>query len=192
MHFEYLYKMLRLLTFLSLLVCVSCGDNKPETSDQEANISEETVTASHEGHHHPDVPMYSFDELEAEVLSRKDGTTYVVNFWATWCKPCVKELPAFESLHANYKDQNVKVVLVSLDFPENMNTKVLPFIERRALQSQVVLLADDDANTWIPKVDENWDGAIPVTLIFKDDERHFYDRSFEYEELEQELSLIHI
>jgi len=132
------------------------------------------------------VPSYNYEEL-APLLSKKDGKVYIVNFWATWCAPCVKELPAFEKLRAKYQEKNVEVVLVSLDFPSQVDTKLIPFIKKNQLKSQVVLMTDPDQDTWIPKISKNWSGAIPATLIYNSKKSAFYERSFEYDELENEL-----
>ncbi len=122
----------------------------------------------------------------APYLELKGSKTYVVNFWATWCAPCVKELSHFETLQENYKD-SVEVILVSLDFPHQYETKLKPFIQKHQLKSKVVVLDDPDMNSWIPKVDPQWDGAIPVTLIYNASKRLFYSRTFTYKELESEL-----
>lgn len=122
----------------------------------------------------------------APYLELKGSKTYVVNFWATWCAPCVKELPHFEMLQAKYKD-SVEVILVSLDFPHQYKTKLKPFIQKHDLKSKVVVLDDPDMNSWIPKVNAQWDGAIPVTLIYNTSKRLFYSRTFTYQELETEL-----
>lgn len=119
-------------------------------------------------------------------LELNDSKTYVVNFWATWCAPCVKELPHFEMLQSKYKD-SVEVILVSLDFPHQYETKLIPFIQKHDLKSKIVVLDDPDMNSWIPKVDPQWDGAIPVTLIYNASKRLFYSRTFSYQELEAEL-----
>jgi len=81
----------------------------------------------------------------------------------------------------------VEVLLVSLDFPSQYDKKLKPFIKKRDLKSKILVLDDVDQNTWIPKINENWDGAIPVTIIYNKDKREFYDRTFTYEELETEL-----
>ena len=111
----------------------------------------------------------------------------MVNFWATWCAPCVKELPYFEKLDKVYEAKNVEVVLVSLDFPKKYDSQLKPFIQRHQLRSELFALNDMDSNYWIPKVEENWSGAIPATLIFNKDKRQFYEKSFHYEELENEI-----
>ncbi|MEP3838960.1 MAG: TlpA disulfide reductase family protein [Algibacter sp.] len=130
--------------------------------------------------------IYDFTGFEA-FLNKKDDKTYVVNFWATWCAPCVKELPYFEKLNTEYKNKNVEVLLVSLDFPHLYEKKLKPFIKEKALGSKVIVLDDPNMNTWIPKVDENWSGSIPATIIYKNNKRKFYERSFNYEELEKEV-----
>jgi thiol-disulfide isomerase/thioredoxin len=132
------------------------------------------------------VKTYAYSELKP-LLEREDKKTYIVNFWATWCAPCVKELPAFEKINQEYKDKNVVVLLVSLDFPKQVEKKLIPFINRKKIQSKVVLLDDVHEDLWIKDIDSAWSGAIPVTLIYNANKRIFYNQSFEYETLEKEL-----
>lgn len=133
------------------------------------------------------VKAYDFDKLEY-FLKQKNDTTYVVNFWATWCIPCVEELPHFEKLNEKYKGDKVKVMLVSLDMSKMVESRLLPFIKNKQLKSDVVYLQDPDQNTWLPKVDPAWSGAIPATIIYNKDKRKFYKQSFTYDELEKEVS----
>jgi len=161
------------LAFLSIaLSCKNKQETQAEKNQEEAFI-----------------PVYDFDGFEY-LLQFEDEKTYVVNFWATWCKPCVKELPYFEALRENYKDKGVEVILVSLDFPEKLESHVLPFIEKHKLKSTIVLLDDVDSNRWIPLVSEEWSGAIPATIIYNKKGRNFYERTFTYEELVTELNTL--
>jgi thiol-disulfide isomerase/thioredoxin len=130
--------------------------------------------------------IVDFNALEP-LLNNQDDQVYVINFWATWCAPCVKELPVFEKLHDEYKNKNVKVILVSLDFPKQYESKLIPFIKENNLQSEIIVLDDTDSNTWIPKVSEEWSGAIPATLIYSKDQRKFFENSFNYNELKTEV-----
>ena len=132
------------------------------------------------------VASYDFEGL-ATFLTQKDDSTYIINFWATWCAPCIKELPHFEEIGARYKDKHVKVLLVSLDFPKKVESSLIPFIKRKKLESEVVHLNDPDANSWIEKVNKDWSGAIPATIIYKNNTVSFYEQSFTYETLEKEL-----
>ena len=157
---------------ITLLLLISCSKKEKETV--ETIVSENT-----------EIEVYNFNQLESFLSSNTDKTL-VVNFWATWCKPCIKELPYFEALQTKYKD-DVRVVLVSLDFSDKLESQLIPFVNENALQSQVVLLDDPYENEWIPKVDSTWSGAIPATLILKGDKRLFYEKSFTQEELEDEI-----
>ena len=121
------------------------------------------------------------------LLHKNEDKTYVINFWATWCMPCVKELPAFEKLNAAYKDKNVEVVLVSLDFPKQKESNLIPFVKNRKLESKVLHFDDPNEQFWIPDIAENWSGSIPATLIYNKEKRKFYEQSFSYEELQHEL-----
>lgn len=128
----------------------------------------------------------SFDSIE-KYLHLEDDKTYIVNFWATWCAPCVKELPEFEELYHNYKDQNVELLLISLDFPHQYESKLKPFMAKHDIQGKVLCLDDEAMNVWIPKVNDTWDGGLPATLIYNKDKREFFYRTFTYDELETEL-----
>ncbi|RMG80747.1 MAG: TlpA family protein disulfide reductase [Bacteroidetes bacterium] len=136
-------------------------------------------------------PIYTgFDQFKP-WLHRDSDTTYVINFWATWCKPCVAELPYFEELTQKYRDEKVRVVLVSLDFPNQLKEKLIPFVQSHDLQSQVVALFDGDYNSWIDQIDPSWDGAIPVTVIYNRSKRKFFGRAFhDLEDLENALKKI--
>jgi thiol-disulfide isomerase/thioredoxin len=89
----------------------------------------------------------------------------VINFWATWCAPCVKEIPLFEKL--NQANKEVEVMLVSMDYDLDPNPeKVYRFMTRKNLQSKVVILAERNPNDWISKIDKSWkSGTLPATLI---------------------------
>ncbi|MCK8521912.1 TlpA family protein disulfide reductase [Aquimarina sp. D1M17] len=136
-----------------------------------------------------EIPMYDFESF-APLLKINDGKTRVINFWATWCKPCVAELPYFELINSRYPDDEVEVVLVSLDLPKHVETKLIPFLKKQKIESKVILLDDPDANAWIPKVNKNWSGSIPATIIYKGNNVNFYERSFTYNDLEKELKKI--
>ena len=132
------------------------------------------------------VKTVTYNELKP-LLEKEDGKTYIINFWATWCAPCVKELPYFEKIKEEYADNNVEVLLVSLDFPKQVEKKLIPFINKKKLQSEVILLDDVNEDIWIKAIDESWSGAIPATIIYNNNNRKFYEQSFDYETLENEL-----
>ncbi|MDG1717390.1 MAG: TlpA disulfide reductase family protein [Saprospiraceae bacterium] len=133
-----------------------------------------------------------YDEMAQEYMDRDDGYTYVINYWATWCGPCVKELTYFEQLLKAYSHDKTKVILVSLDFPNKVDSKLLPFLNKHNIQSEVVILDDPKSNIWIDKVDLSWEGAIPVTIIYRGQKRVFWDGEFDtYEDLDKLFLSIH-
>ena len=177
---KYLYFLL-----MSALLIVACSGN----AQQENKKAKATIVNSSKIKILPDLPpIYENFEDLAPIFNQQNDTTYVINFWATWCAPCVKELPYFEAFHKKYKSEKVKVVLVSLDFSKQLDTKLKPFLIENKLQSEVLVLIDPDANSWVDKVDPSWSGAIPATVIYKGEKKTFFEQSFEnLEELEAEV-----
>lgn len=107
--------------------------------------------------------MVKLDQLQ-QALGQEKDRVQVINFWATWCAPCLKELPLFEKL--NEERQDVKVRLVSLDMDLDPNPdKVRNFVSRKKLKSEVIILNEKDPNSWIDKIDKAWSGALPATLV---------------------------
>jgi thiol-disulfide isomerase/thioredoxin len=128
--------------------------------------------------------VIKFDRLRS-LLEEKGEKVQVINFWATWCAPCVKELSLFEALTAR-NEPTIKVTLVSLDFADEIK-KVNSFISRRKIRSEVLLLDEIDYNSWIDRVEETWGGAIPATLFInqRTGQRKFVDRELKDGELEE-------
>ena len=133
------------------------------------------------------IEVVDFDALYGKIDLSVDKT-YVINFWATWCAPCVKELPHFEEVNKEFKDKNTEVILVSLDFPSQIESKLKPYLKKNKIKSRVILLDDSKMNSWVPKVSEQWDGGIPATLIVNSTNYNFYPKPFKKEELFNEIN----
>jgi thiol-disulfide isomerase/thioredoxin len=118
-----------------------------------------------------------YDDL-AQSLKTSPDTLHVINYWATWCKPCVAELPYLEALLDDDSIENLKLTLVSLDFKHQINTKLLSFLNEHSIKANVVVLTDGNSNAYINKVDKMWEGSIPATIFKKGDKRLFYEKSF--------------
>ncbi len=126
------------------------------------------------------------------LIQSSDDSIYIVNFWATWCVPCVKELPYFEELGEKYKDQGVKIVLVNLDFKKDIDKKLVPFLDKHKLRSDVWFLDESNPNRFISKIEPDWSGAIPFTIFVKGSAgiRKWHEGSFTRETLEEQISNI--
>ena len=128
------------------------------------------------------VKLLNIDQLNERVKKGKDST-YVVNFWATWCAPCIKELPHFEKLQADYKADKVKVLLVSVDFKSKLSSAVVPFVKRKNLKNEVFLLNESSPQEYIDRIDPSWSGSSPATLFITGNKRKFVESEFSYEQL---------
>lgn len=131
------------------------------------------------------VPVYSYEGF-APILQEPEAgndTLYIFNFWATWCGPCVAELPYFERIAHEYKDQKLRLFFVSLDFPKELEKRLIPFLQKRQLNSPVLVLDQRKVNQWMGKIDSSWDGSIPATMIIQGKNRQFYERVFKHDEL---------
>jgi len=108
--------------------------------------------------------IYDFAALENELSAAHD--LLVVNFWATWCKPCIEELPEFDELAHHYESENLRIMLVSLDFKEDLESKLKPFLQENPQQHEVVLLDAGKPKYWLDKIDPSWSGALPATAMY--------------------------
>ena len=117
--------------------------------------------------------IVKFDKVES-VLNSKNDTLYVLNFWATWCQPCVKELPYFDEMNAKYKNEKVKIILISMDFKSDVEARLIPFLEKRKMNSTVWFLDETNQNEFIPKVEDGWSGAIPFTIMVRGADMYRY------------------
>lgn len=131
-----------------------------------------------------DIKVYpTYEAFQKDIINIKDDKIHVVNFWATWCGPCVAELPFFEALNAELNPETHQLVLVTIDWGTTLDRKVKPFIKRKGLKSNIVLLDDPKTNDWIDRVDPSWTGSIPITLFLSKDRKQFYEK--EYHSLEE-------
>lgn len=128
------------------------------------------------------VDVLDYSLLEP-YLNKSTDSIYVVNFWATWCAPCVKEFPYFEQLQKEYQSDKLDILMVSLDFPNQLDKSLYPFIKNRKTDLNVVLLDDPAQNEWIGKVDSTWSGALPATLVYKGNSRIFIEGPVDYNDL---------
>jgi thiol-disulfide isomerase/thioredoxin len=119
------------------------------------------------------VPVVSFEQLQAQAATKQNDTLYVVNFWATWCDPCVKELPFFQAESKKFQHYKVKMIFVSLNSQKEL-TKVQQFTTDKSLGPEVLLLNGGNPNNWIDKVDSSWSGAIPATVMYKHGKKLYF------------------
>jgi thiol-disulfide isomerase/thioredoxin len=138
-----------------------------------------------------DVKVIKFQDLSSLIESSTDSVL-VINFWATWCKPCVKELPCFYELDRAKSSSGIRTVLVSLDFKKQLETTLKPFLTKRGSGPEAFLLDEPDYDSWINKISADWSGAIPATLLVNplSGTKHFHEGEFTCDELNQLVNTI--
>ncbi len=135
-----------------------------------------------------DIPSIRITEL-TELASRKSDSVWVINFWATYCAPCVKEMPYLEAVAGRYKQQPVGLLFVSLDFPETYPAALKRFVTKKKIRSRLAWLNETDADYFCNAIDKSWGGSIPATWIVNTASgyRKFYEDSFTAETFEKAL-----
>jgi thiol-disulfide isomerase/thioredoxin len=146
------------LIFLTSLILLGCNSGRKLNYDK--------------------IEVIDFSKLEP-MLNKNTDTVYIINFWATWCAPCVKEFPHFDEAARVYSDKKVKFLMVSLDFPNQLEKSLIPFVKSRTNLLPVVLLDDPNQNEWINKVNPAWSGALPATFIYRKSQKLFYEGPIE-------------
>jgi|SRR6185312_5266282 len=131
------------------------------------------------------VTVINYDELQQQAALKNNDTLYVVNFWATWCDPCVKELPSFQAAYTKFASHKVKMIYVSVNSAKDI-AGVEKFAEEKDLKPQVFLLSANNANIWINGVDSSWSGAIPATVLYRHGKKlYFHEGDFTQDKLNQ-------
>lgn len=153
--------MLKVIITYVLLVCATAGLNAQQ------------------------VEVIKIDQLE-HMLDKQKGIT-IVNFWASWCAPCVKELPDLYQVYQNYQSKDVHLLLISLDFADQKK-KALQLLQKKNIRLHTYLLDETNYNSWIDRIEPRWQGAIPMTLIYRDGKKvAFINQSITYEQIAQEI-----
>ncbi len=133
-------------------------------------------------------PISTVEDIKL-IMDGGKGKVILVNFWATWCKPCVKEFPELVKLYNNYKDKGFEIVFISVDVPEEVEPKVIPFLKKQGVDFVSYFNKFDKPEELINYIDKNWEGAIPSTYIYDKEGKltsHILG-SRSYEEFEKEI-----
>jgi thiol-disulfide isomerase/thioredoxin len=123
-----------------------------------------------------------------KVVKQSDAKITVVNFWATWCVPCVEEFPSFTKLDRTLDEQGVEVMFISTDFP-NQKQKVADFLAEHGVTG-TSYLKTGDATKFVNGFSEDWSGAVPATFIYDSDGTllTFWEGKTSYEELKTRVT----
>ena len=134
-----------------------------------------------------DIPRWNLQTIKDSIAGIQQPT--IINFWATWCKPCIEELPDFQEMAKKYESEGVRLILVSLDMMDHYPGKIRQFAKKHKITAPIVFLDETDADVFCPAVDPSWSGSIPATLFLnnKTGYRKFLEEQLSKDELEREI-----
>lgn len=129
---------------------------------------------------------------QIDSLIKNSKTPVVINFWATFCEPCIKELPYFQH---NYKAKlfsNVSFYLVSIDVKSEYPKAIDKFLKRKKIGLPSFWLSDNNPNYFMPIISPNWGGSIPATLFINNQKgiKYFEEGMFYKKELEAKIKSV--
>jgi len=148
------------------------------------------ITIATQSAHSQQIKKVKITDIEHYISTSKD-TLLVINFWATFCKPCVAEIPSFIKITDQYKTNDVKLTLVSLDLPDYFPKKIAAFAKTHKFTADILWLDETNADYFCPKIDPKWSGSIPATLMVntKTGYRKFFEEEMSSAEFEKELKI---
>jgi len=179
------------LIMLALFALQSCDQSASTTTD--SDTTDTTVINASNTEDAPlktlkadnqDIHVFDTDGIQP-YLNKEDDNIHVVNFWATWCGPCVKELPYFEQANAEMDD--LQLTLVSLDFEDKLESSLVPFVNKKDLKGDVIVVLPESEPELMESVSSQWTSGIPATLIYNKHKRQFYEGSMSYDQLMAEI-----
>ena len=140
--------------------------------------------------HSQQVKSVKITELEKTIKESK--RPLIVNFWATFCVPCLQEIPYFQEMTDQYKSKNVSLIFVSLDMKEAYPVKVNDMVKKLKLSYPVVWLNETNADYFCPRIDTSWTGGMPSSLFVNNATGYhkFFEEPLSKEKLEQEIGVM--
>jgi thiol-disulfide isomerase/thioredoxin len=140
--------------------------------------------------HTQEIRKFTLTELEEYI--RQCDHPLIVNFWATYCTPCQKEIPYLQTTVQQYKDKEVELLLVSLDPSRYYPTQITTFAQKTNIVSKLAWLNETNAAYFCPRIDKKWSGGIPASLFINNRThfRQFFDRQLTDRQVEQQTRLL--
>ena len=101
-----------------------------------------------------------------QLIHQRNGKVLLLNVWATWCKPCIEEFPDLIRLHRTYRDSAVDIVAISVDYPDEVDSKILPFLDSLNVSFKVFVADLQKQEDLINALNPSWSGAVPATFVY--------------------------
>lgn len=133
------------------------------------NVSGQALNESDSGqappHSLPVVEMIRLAELK-QMIRSDSGNVVLVNAWASWCKPCLDEMPGLLKARRLYRGKAFRFILISADDPGNVETKARSALKKFGVDFTSYAIADSTQDAFITGMSEAWNGALPATFLY--------------------------
>jgi len=175
----------RALVFMAAilgLMAPGCGgptmtDTAPESSEADANqpaqdemAADPESTSAAVG---PEAPLPPVTEIDAaklgEILAANEGKITVLNIWATWCGPCVYEMPDLAAFYNESDRENIAFVSLSVDAVPEMESAIPEFQRDHSVPFPIYVLSGRDDEGMLKALKTEFEGAIPATFLYRKD-----------------------
>jgi thiol-disulfide isomerase/thioredoxin len=154
-----------LFTLMATVNGCASRDWRGERSMRIAGIS--SPNAALTGFAVPDRSL-SVREITADglrrIIRRRHGKPLLLNFWATWCIPCMEEMPDLVEL--SHQAGGFDIIAVSLDYPDETDSKIIPFLRKAGVQFPSYVARFQKQEDFINAIDSTWNGALPATFVY--------------------------
>lgn len=166
----------------ALLMAAGCSKQAPPTAGESAPPSAAAAQAAPEPAkvavpRVADLKVYDLAGLKARVIDRKAKATLVA-VWATWCAPCIEELPTLAKFHAKHASEGLEIVGLCVDDRAELGAKIQAVLDKVQVPFEMALLAPGTDEAFFAGLGEEWDGGLPATVVFgADGSKRFYTRA---------------
>jgi len=126
------------------------------------------------------------------LIGERSGKVLLLNIWATWCEPCIAEFPDLKKLSQTYDTAAVEVVAISADYPDEVDTKIMPFLRKTDVPFRVFVAQFEHPEDFINAVNRSWSGALPASLIYdsRGKERFFHVGQQSFDDFKREINKV--
>ena len=178
-----------IVSIFALILLVSCGKQAEKSEKRGSENSK--IQAQTRGEIQYQVKPLDESGLK-QMVARRNGKILFLNVWATWCVPCREEFPDLNKLAEQYKNSDVEFIGLSVDYPDEIESKIIPFLKKNPIKFQIYVQNFEDEGSLIQFLSKDWSGAIPATFIFDKDgvQKIFLPGLRNHEEFKQGLESV--